>query len=350
MKSLWIAAAIALLGPIGCKSDSKGGSSQGAGKTSPSASDDATNKGDGTKPGNGSSGSGGAAGSASGASGSQSAAGAGNGSTPAQSSGGSKTTKVDEVADTGTPTPFKTYEAAKEDRPLGVVLCEEGPGLSERQNDDFSAIFASICENGAPNATFDRIAASAYAGEGEPQIEIMKGTTDEMYVTHLMFAYAVKIPIDSPGKVADLNLFQAFEQGLSDGVSKMTYQVDGRTTFPGKGSLEEVRVTYRTLVADGAAVYDKRQTYSNQYLPSEATRDITVTMESLADAENNEHYHATRQLSVGMKNSEGTTTMIYVSEMIIKNRIDPPRIQRSLYSLTKVLAKTTYDIAAAAQN
>lgn len=350
MKSLWIAAAIALLGPIGCKSDSKGGSSREAGKAPPSGSNDAQKDGDGKTPGKGSSGSGAGSGGAPGASDSPGAAGGGKDPSTAQGSASSKGSKVDEVADTGVPTPFKTYEAPKEDRALGVVLCEEGPGLSERQNDDFSAIFASICENGAPNATFERVAASAYAGEGEPQIEIMKGTTDEMYVTHLMFAYAVKIPIDSPGKVADLNLFQAFEQGLSDGVSKMTYQIDGRTPFPGKGSLEEIRVTYRTLVADGAAVYDKRQTYANQYLPSEATRDITVTLESLADAENNEHYHATRQLSIGMKNSEGTTTMIYVSEMIIKNRIDPPRIQRSLYSLTKVLAKTTYDIAVAAQN
>ena len=96
-------------------------------------------------------------------------------------------------------------------------------------------------------------------------------------------------------------------------------------------------------------MFDKRKSRVQNYLPSEATRDLTLSAEYLVDADTNPYYHAARQMILGVKSENNTTTLIYLNEMIVKNRIDPARLQRTLLNLSKVLARTTFDTASKAQ-
>lgn len=256
---------------------------------------------------------------------------------------------ADGAPPSGEPTPIETYNQEVETRALGDILCQETPRLADKHQDDFTDILAGICAGNTTNETYTKIMNNAYQGQGAPAIEVLKAKSDERYVTQLTYAYAVKVNIASPDKVADLDMFKALEQGLSRDGSSMTLTVESRQMFPGGGSLEEVKLSYRTLHADGAALFDKRRTYANQYLPSELTRDITVTLESLLDADTNEHYHVSRQLTAGIKNDDNTTTMLYVTEMVVKNRIDPARLQRAALTLAAVTAEKTYEIANSAQ-
>ena len=85
------------------------------------------------------------------------------------------------------------------------------------------------------------------------------------------------------------------------------------------------------------------------FLPSEVTRDITLSAEYLLDADTNPYYHAARQMILGIKSEGDSTTLIYLNEIVVKNRIDPARLQRTLLNLSKVLARTTFNTASKAQ-
>lgn len=251
----------------------------------------------------------------------------------------------------GKPHEVETHAQATETRPLGEILCQDGPALAKGDSEeDFSKIFATICEGGKTNATFDELAAAAYQGAGAPEIRMLEVSTSKLYVTTLLFAYAVKVKVATPAKIADLNLFAAYESGLGDASSSMGLKVGARRSFPGGGSIEEMRVTYELKLADGAALYDRREAVVNHYVPSELRRDLTLSTERLVDAEDNKHYHVARQIVVGVRNQDDTSTLVYVTDMVVKNRIDPARLQRALTGLSRALVQRTYEVAAASGN
>lgn len=259
-------------------------------------------------------------------------------------------TAIDEHPTIGEVTPLTTYEKRIEDRALGDILCQDGPRVAAGSGDDFSTAFAAVCSGDKPNATYAAALSAAYAGTGDPEVMILKANTDDSYNTSLVYVYAVKIPLDTPNRINDLNLYGAFADGLKDQSSTMNLAVESRQAFPGKGSVEQVILNYDLKLADGAAMYDKRRSEVQNYIPSEATRDITLSTEILLDGDKNAHYHAARQLVVGLKNDDQTTTLLYINDMVVKNRIDPARLQRTLVNLAKVLAKKTYDTAKAKNN
>lgn len=259
---------------------------------------------------------------------------------------------------------IQVFQKRVENRTTREIFCQEGPRVTKATGDDFSRLFASVCEGTKTNAMFDMIADTAYDGSGEPQIHVINSMTDELYVTNLAFIYAVKLPNIAPDRVTDLNLFGLFSQQPPDDKadpclynitvcdpernimkSQMVMTVGERKKFPGAGSIEEINLEYRLRLADGAALYDVRKSRVQNYLPSEATRDITLSAEYLLDAENNPHYHAARQMVLGIKSENNSTTLIYLTEMITKNRIDPPRLERTLISFSKTLARKAFNAA-----
>lgn len=239
----------------------------------------------------------------------------------------------------------KISTPAKDNRSHTEILCEEGLKVANApKKDDFTNIFKVICKDGEVTEVFKKSITDAYAGQGEPVVNLVSSSTDALYLTKLMFIYTIEAPLNAPAEFSELKIFENLQaEGVFDATSRLAMKVESRKAFPGKASVEEVILEQRIQLAAGAALYDVRRTELNNYLLVEHTRDINITTEHLLDADTNQHYHIARGLLVGLKGAvPGTTNLVYVTELEIKNRIDPARLQNTVLNLAKVIQQKIY--------
>jgi hypothetical protein len=221
------------------------------------------------------------------------------------------------------------------------VLCEETPRvLKNAKKADFSAELALVCEGSDTSQAFKRAISNAYSGSGAPQVEVIKlETNKDNFVTELSLIFAIKAPLENPSLFADLKPHDIFATGIKEAGSELYIKVDSRQTFPGKASVEQIVLSYDLKLANGASIYDTRRTEFNTYLLVENNRDIAVSSEHLLDAETNEYYHKAQGLTIGVKADAGQSYMVFVSNLVIKNRIDPERMKVTLTNLNIAVAK-----------
>ena len=228
------------------------------------------------------------------------------------------------------------------------LICQEGPRVANApKKDDFSNLFLVVCTNGTTNDIFKNAIMSAYTGTGEPTLTVIENTTGDLFLTRLVFVYSVRVPIANPTAVQDLNIYSKFVKGINDPTSKLGFTVESRKPFPGKGSIEELVLHYDLTIASLAGVFDHRRTAMNTYLLKENNRDVMVATEHLLDPETTEYYHIVRGVQVIMRTPDETgTNLIYVNEMVFKNRFDTNRVTGTIINLSKAVAKGIYGVAA----
>jgi hypothetical protein len=221
------------------------------------------------------------------------------------------------------------------------VLCEEAPRvLKNAKKADFSGDLALVCEGSDTSQGFKRAITNAYDGTGTPKVEILKFETNpENFVTEISLIFAIKAPLENPSLFADVKPHDIFASGIKEAGSELYIKVDSRQTFPGKASVEQIQLSYDLKLANGASIHDKRRTEFNTYLLVENNRDIALSSEHLLDAETNEYYHKAQGLTIGVKADAGHSYMVFVSNMVIKNRIDPERMKVTLTNLNFAVAK-----------
>jgi hypothetical protein len=237
-------------------------------------------------------------------------------------------------------------KARPETRSYTEILCQEGLKVANTpKKDDFTYAFSAICKDGEVTDSFKNAVANAYNGTNEPTVELISASTDEQFLTKLLFIYAIEVPLNGPTEFHDLKIYDKLQNdGVADASSRLAMKVESRKAFPGKASVEEVILEQRIEMAAGAALYDVRRTELNNYLLVENMRDINLTTEHLLDADKNEHYHIARGLLVGMKGATaGVTNLVYVTELEVKNRIDPARLQKTVLNLAKVIQTKIYE-------
>ena len=127
----------------------------------------------------------------------------------------------------------------------------------------------------------------------------------------------------------------------------MIIEVEKREEFPGRKSIEAISLKYDIKSAKGAGIYDIRTTEFNTYLLQENNREIVLSTEHLTDAESNSYYHLTDGLTIASKTEDGRSNVVFISNLIIKGRIDPSRIQEALTRLNEQVAVMTFDHVAA---
>lgn len=230
-----------------------------------------------------------------------------------------------------------------DDRSLQELLCQEGPSvISTYGSQDFSEQFSLVCSEGDTNSFFDNLIRDSYQGEGTPEIHIAKFSTTENFVTRLAFAYAIKVPLDDPSSFADAQVHDIFAAGIEANDSKLTIDVSSRESFPGRRSVEKVQLNYDLSKARGAGIHDVRQSEFNTYILVEDNRDITVSTEHLLNRDH-EYYHQAKGLTVGIRADLGYSYLIFITDLIIINRIDPNRLSETLISLNEEVAVMLYD-------
>lgn len=227
-----------------------------------------------------------------------------------------------------------------DNRTITEVLCQEGPKvIAKNSKGDFQKEFGIICANGNTNEAFKTMLASAYDGTGEPKVTTITNSSDENFVTNLVLGYALKLPIDDPSQFADYRAHNIFAAGIKGGNSEMKIDVESRQSFPGKASVEQVILKYNLMNAEGAGIFDTRRTEFNTYLLLENTRDVVVSTEVLLDEATNEQYHLANAMNIGVKDSKGSTYVVFLINLVIKNRIDPARMQKTMTILNTQVAK-----------
>ncbi len=227
-----------------------------------------------------------------------------------------------------------------DNRSIEDVLCQEGPRVTAAaKKADFSAQFALICEGGRTNALFKSSITGAYQGTGVPQVNVVKLTTDDNFVTNITLVYAIKAPLANPSLFADLKPHDIFAAGIRESNSELAITVESRASFPGKASVEQVVLNYDLKVANGASIFDRRRTEFNTYLLVESNRDIAVSTEHLLDADTNEYYHIANGLTIGLKAENNQSYLLFVTDLVIKNRIEPERMKVTLSNLNMGVAK-----------
>jgi hypothetical protein len=233
-----------------------------------------------------------------------------------------------------------TIPVTIDQRPIEEVLCSEAPKLlTSLQKDSFLEQLAFVCQGNKTTQGFSQLISKAFVGEGSPQIELWKKQVGELYVTDIVIAYALKVKLENPAMFADLKAHDAFASGIAEERSKLQLDVLSRTPFPGRKSIEKVVLQYNLTNADGAGIFDKRKTEFNTYTILENRRDIILGTEELLEVETNQSYHKAQGLLVGIKAENGQSYLVFINHMVIKNRIDPDRLQRTFFSLNKGAAK-----------
>lgn len=249
---------------------------------------------------------------------------------------GSGSSNPGNPGDPGTP----VINTSIDNRSIEQVLCEEGPKvIGAAKKADFSEQFKLVCDGSNTTALFKESILQAYQGNGEPVLKLAKYTSDANFVTNISIIYALKAPLANPSMFADLKPHDIFAAGVKAPNSELHINVESRKTFPGKASVEQILLNYDMNLAAGASIYDKRHTEFNTYLLVENNRDIAVSTEHLLDADTNEYYHVAQGLTIGLKGENNQSYLVFVSTLIVKNRIQPERIRDTVLSLNTVVAK-----------
>ncbi|MCX6127977.1 MAG: hypothetical protein NTX25_02800 [Proteobacteria bacterium] len=254
--------------------------------------------------------------------------------------GGAAVTSENLESEEGKNEKVAVIPVAIDNRPIEDVLCQEGPKLiAAAKKADFSPQFQVICDGSTTSSLFKDAILSAYQGSGEPLLKIVKSTNGADFVTQLAWIYAIKVPLANPSMFADYKPHDIFSAGVRSENSELFINVESRAAFPGKASVEQVVLNYDLKLANGASIFDKRRSEFNTYLLVEGNRDIVLSTEHLLEAETNEYYHSAQGFIVGMKADDNHSYLIFVSDITIKNRIDPARMKRTLISLNIAVAK-----------
>ncbi len=230
-----------------------------------------------------------------------------------------------------------------DNRPIEAVLCQDGPKVvANAKKSDFTGLFALICNGDNTSQLFKDAIVGAYQGQGEPQVKLIKSTSDDNYNTDIVFIQALKAPLANPSMFADLKPHDIFASGIHEINSDLVINVESRASFPGKRAVEQIGLKYSLTNANGAAIFDQRRTEFNTYLLVENNRDIVVSTEHLLDPETNINYHIANGLTIGLKAENGESYMVFLTELVIKNRIDPDRMKVTLLNLNAGVSKMLY--------
>jgi hypothetical protein len=243
------------------------------------------------------------------------------------------------VVDINSPDPIIPTKI--DNRSIEQVLCEEGPKVvGAAKKADFSQEFKLICNGSATTPIFKEAIAQAYTGTGVPAVKILNVQSDEIYVTDLTLVYAIKVPLENPTIFAGLKPHNIFAAGIINENSKLFIDVESRQEFPGgRGNVEQIVLKYDLKLATGASIYDKRRTEFNTYLLVENNRDIALSTEHLLDAATNDYYHKAQGFTIGIKAENGQSYLVFVTNLVVKNRIEPARIVTTLGKLNTAVAK-----------
>ncbi|SMF07517.1 hypothetical protein [Pseudobacteriovorax antillogorgiicola] len=233
----------------------------------------------------------------------------------------------------------------EENLTLTQSLCQKGLSRVQKNYDDqFDQAFSYLCTDGDVNDIFKNLVNGAYAGgEEQPKVIYLKDESNELYETSLVYAYALKLPIEKPTSFSDFKPHDVLMlEPLAESTSRMVVNVESRTAFPGKGSLEEVALFYDIEKAEGAAIFDQRRTKFNIYQVIEKNPDIVLATEALSEAHPN--YDVSRSLVLGIKDeTAGYSNFVFLTEQEIRNRIDVNRIKATLSVLNQKVGHTLFN-------
>jgi hypothetical protein len=230
------------------------------------------------------------------------------------------------------------------DRPIETVLCEDGYKLlklieKSSLNEDFSL----ACTPDKTTALFQDLISKAYAGTGEPNVKLVQFKVGDLFVTRMIVAYAMKVPLADPSMFYSLKAHDALASGIQEKNSEVVGLVESRRNFPGRRSVEEIILNYSLNKSEGGGLFDKRRTEFNTYLLNESSTDVVLATEELLGADTNKTYHDYKGLLLGLKAEPGYTYLVFINDFTIKNRIDPLRLQRTLIALSQGMQKKMYN-------
>ena len=218
-------------------------------------------------------------------------------------------------------------ETAAAPLPLKQLACSEGLQRANASGKtDFKELFEIVCKGKQPNARFDQLISSPYNGIGDPVVEtVLNEPSNE--VTRMLFAFSVAIKNPNPANVGAQTIQEYFGDGINEGNSELTIDIENKVNFPGGGSSRTIVLNYDLINANGAGIFDQRRTEVNNYLLDERVHDITLTTEYLLDASENPFYASSKSIAFTMQNEKGDGSIIvFISEMTMLNRIDPERM------------------------
>lgn len=243
---------------------------------------------------------------------------------------------VVEVSSTDSIIPVKI-----DNRSIEQVLCEEGPKVvSAAKKADFSAEFKLICDGSSTTPVFKEAVAQAFNGTGEPVVKILNVKSDEIYVTDLSLIYAIKVPLENPALLPERNPHNIFANGIRNENSELFIKAGTPEKFPGGSRrIQKLVLDYDLKLASGASIYDKRQTEFNTYLLVENSFDVALSTEHLLDEATNQYYHKAQGFTIGLKAGNGESYLVFVTNLVVKNRIEPARIVSTLGKLNSTVAK-----------
>lgn len=229
-------------------------------------------------------------------------------------------------------------------RPIETVLCQDGFKLLQliekpSLNEDFSL----ACSPDKTTVLFQELISKAYAGTGEPNVKLVQFKIGELFVTRMIVAYAMKVPLQDPSLFYSLKAHDALASGILEKNSEVVGLVESRRNFPGRRSVEEIILNYSLNKSEGGGLFDKRRTEFNTYLLNESNSDVVLATEELLDADTNRTYHDYKGLLLGLKAEPGYTYLVFINDFTIKNRIDPLRLQRTLVALSQGMQKKMYN-------
>lgn len=232
------------------------------------------------------------------------------------------------------------------DKLFGNILCEKAPkAIAQGEKANLDTVLKFACKANAPTKLLGQVFASAYDGSKEPSVKTIFYDVSKHYVTRFVYSFAIRSRLKSPAVFAGLPIYEELGKGLIAGDSIVYTKKLSDRSFPGKGTVREINLEYDLPYAEGAGLYDKRQTQMNTYLLDEATQDINITVEHLMNPETNKIYHTTNSLIIGVKGDQNETFLLYIIELNMINRFDPGRIRRTLSEFGKKVAETVYRVS-----
>lgn len=233
-------------------------------------------------------------------------------------------------------------EKAADTRPLEQVLCQDGPQLASSTNQgNYSYHFEALCQGNQPSPFFAKLLESAYKGVNDPVIHNLDVQVSELYATRVLFAYAILSPVTDSSVLIKNRIHDAMVGGISDEWSKLLLTIDSAALFPGNRLIQEVRLTYDLQSMENMGIFDKRSTTFKTYLPLERNRDLTISFENLADGPTR-YYQYVHGLNFTIKAQNGSSYIVVVQDMVIKDRIDPAKIIRTLNGLNRSAIKLSH--------
>ena len=229
--------------------------------------------------------------------------------------------------------------------PLNEAICQQGPVATQVTGQDFSRQFSFVCSDGKTNETFDQIISESYVpGSGqEPKVHLLASEVGELFVTNLVIAYAIKVPLSDPTSFASMNPFSSFAEGIRRKQSDLVITVESSETFPGNAVVQRQVLHYDLQRARNAGIFDQRRTEFNSYLLNEKSREVIIGSEHLLDVEQNPNYHLANGLLIGVKIDETHSVLLFLTELVVKNRIDPSRMETTIVDLNGGAAEILAD-------